>query len=122
MRLANLNVACLTIFLGANSILDAQDKKLRFDAIGDPLPAQALHRFGTSRFCTQTEVSSLAMSSDGKLLAAADRVGRVYLWEADTGKQRFVTEPGAGKRVVISPDGQWLAMGEEGAFEIRNLR
>jgi WD40 repeat protein len=100
----------------------AQDtKKPRVDALGDPLPAQALHRFGTSRFCTQTEVTSLAMSHDGKLLAAADREGRVYLWDADTGKQRFITSAGSGKRVVISPDGRWLAFGEEGMFEVRNL-
>jgi len=99
-----------------------QSAKLRVDAIGDPLPAQALHRFGTSRFCTQTEVASLAMSHDGKLLAAADREGRVYLWDAATGKQRFVTTANSGKRIVFSPDGHWLALGEEGSFEVRDLR
>jgi WD40 repeat protein len=98
-----------------------ETKKLRVDALGDPLPAQALHRFGTARFCTQTEVTSLAMSHDGKLLAAADREGRVYLWDADTGKRRFITGANTGKRVVISPNGRWLALGEEGMFEVRNL-
>jgi len=97
-------------------------KSTRFDAAGDPLPAQALHRFGTSRFCTQTEVVSLALSHEGKLLAAADREGRVYLWDADTGKERFITGPDSGKRVVISPDGQWLALGEDAPFEVRNLK
>ena len=42
--------------------------------------------------------------------------------DADTGKQHFVTASGAGKRVAISPDGQWLALGEDGPFEVRNLR
>src|SRR5689334_11147818 len=100
----------------------AGDKKPRLDAIGDPLPAQALHRFGTSRYCTQTEVVSLALSHDGKLLAAADREGRVYLWDAETGKERFVTGTDSGKRVVISPNGQWLALGEDAPFEVRNLK
>jgi WD40 repeat protein len=99
-----------------------ESKKPRLDAVGDPLPAQALHRFGTSRFCTQTEVSSLALSHDGKLLAAADREGRVYLWDADTGKERFITGADSGKRVVLSPDGQWIALGQEAPFEVRNLK
>jgi WD40 repeat protein len=103
-------------------VVPAQPAKPRLDAAGDPLPAQALHRFGTARFCTYTEVVSLALSHDAKLLAAADRDGRVYLWDADTGKTRFITQANMGKRVVFSPDGNWLALGEEGAFEVRNLR
>ena len=62
------------------------------------------------------------MSQDGKLLAAADRDGRVYLWDADTGKRRLMTAAGYGKRLAISPDGQWLASGEDGAFALRDLR
>lgn len=92
------------------------------DAFGDPLPAQALHRFGTARLCTQGEVNSLAFSADGTLLAAADRHGCVYLWETSTGKTRIATEPGVGKRVALSHDGHWLAYGDDGPFEVRNLR
>src|SRR5688572_26374748 len=110
----------LGIVVSLTSIGIAQTKqKPRFDAVGDALPPQALHRFGTSRYCTQTEVVSLTLSHDGKLLAAADREGRVYLWDAETGKERFVTAPDTGKRVVISPDGQWLALGEDAPFEVR---
>ncbi len=98
----------------------AQPKHL--DAFGDPLPAQALHRFGTARLCTQGEVMSLAFCADGSLLAAADRHGCVYAWETATGKIRLATEPGVGKRVAISADGHWLAYGDDGPFEIRNLR
>ncbi len=112
---------CIELFFANNSVAQ-QTKKPRLDAAGDPLPAQALHRFGTSRFCTQTEVFSLVLSHDGKLLAAADRDGRAYLWDADTGKQRLRTSAGSGKRVAISPDGQWLALGEDAPFEVRNLR
>ena len=115
--------ATLLIVLSLATNSRAQEPKTpRLDAAGDPLPAQALHRFGTARFCTQTEVASLALSQDAKLLAAADRAGRVYLWDADTGKQRFVTPVNSGKRVAISPDGQWLAVGEDGPFGVRNLK
>jgi WD40 repeat protein len=112
---------CIEFFF-ANTSVAQPTKKPRLDTAGDPLPAQALHRFGTSRFCTQTEVFSLVLSHDGKLLAAADRDGRAYLWDADTGKQRLLTSAGSGKRVAISPDGQWLALGEDAPFEVRNLR
>src|ERR1051325_3343246 len=101
----------LSILLLIGSV-PAQEAK-RFDAAGDPLPAQALHRFGSSRLCTRTEVTSLAMSQDSKHLAAADRDGRVYLWDLASGKQRFVTSPNSGKRVAISPDNQWLAFGQD---------
>jgi WD40 repeat protein len=121
-RATIVGVILFSEFFFANSSVAQQAKKPRLDAAGDPLPAQALHRFGTSRFCTQTEVFSLVLSQDGKLLAAADRDARVYLWDADTGKERLITSAGSGKRVAISPDGQWLALGEDAPFEVRNLR
>lgn len=116
MRKAILAIAILTTHAAAQ-----EPKTKRLDAAGDPLPAQALHRFGTSRFCTQAEVISLVVSHDGKLVAAADREGRVYLWDGDTGKERLLTGPDTGKRVVLSPDGQWFALGEDAPFEVRNL-
>jgi WD40 repeat protein len=119
MKLASLVGVFLLV---VNTSFAQAPKKQRLDAAGDPLPAQALHRFGTSRFCTQAEVVSLVLSQDAKLLAAADREGRVYLWDADTGKQRLLTSPNSGKRVAISPDGQWFALGEDAPFEVRNLR
>src|SRR6516162_1418783 len=112
---------CIVSFFAGVCVAQPTKKSL-LDTAGDPLPAQALHRFGTSRFCTQSEVFSLVLSHDGKLLAAADRDGRVYLWDADTGKQRLLTSAGSGKRVAISPDAQWLALGEDAPFEVRNLR
>src|SRR5271169_5744855 len=117
MRL--ISALCIAALLFATLALNApaQDaKKPRLDAAGDPLPAQALHRFGTARLCTQSEVASLFMSRDGKLLAAADREGRVYLWETATGKERLRTSPDSGKRVALSPDGNGLALGDDAPF------
>src|SRR5688572_22365417 len=100
MRLARLlGIIAVSSLLIASA--STQTKKPRVDVHGDSLPAQALHRFGTSRLCAQTELTSLVMAQDGKLLAAADREGRVYLWEIPTGKQRFVTAINSGKRVAI---------------------
>src|ERR1700690_3791317 len=113
-----MRYACILILVIA-APLGAQPH--RVDAVGDPLPSQALHRFGTARFCTQAEVLSLVLSQDGKLLAAADREGRVYLWDAATGKQLLRTRTDSGKRVALSPDGQWLASGEEYPFELRKI-
>ena len=74
-----------------------------------------------ARLTTQSEVQSLAMSNDGKLLAAADREGRVYIWETAAGKERLRSAPDTGKRVALSPDGNWLALGDDVPFELRNL-
>ena len=123
MHWARILLANVIIITSTAGTVPAQaPKNFRLDAVGDPLPAQALHRFGTSRFCTQSEVVSLSLAHDGKLLAAVDREGCAYLWETDGGKLRFVTGPDSGKRVVISPDGRWLALGEDAPFEVRNLK
>ena len=111
----------LIAILFASAPLLAQDKKPRLDAVGDALPPQALHRFGTARYCTQAEIVSLVLSQDGTLLAAADREGRAYLWNTVTGKQLLRTSPGSAKRVALSPDGEWLALGEEFPFDLRKI-
>src|SRR4051812_32633338 len=83
-------LACLL----CQPLLVAETPKVRIDALGDALPVQATHRFGTARFCTQVEVTSLVMSADGKFLAAADREGRGYVWDASSGKERLRTNAG----------------------------
>lgn len=118
----SISIVSIVILVVATHALAQDARKPRLDAAGDPLPAQALHRFGTARLTTQSEVQSLTMSKDGKLLAAADREGRVYLWETATGKERLRTGPDTGKRVALSLDGAWLALGEDTPFELRNLK
>jgi WD40 repeat protein len=53
----------------------------RLDALGDPLPAGAVARIGTSRFRPGTGISFLAWSGDGKSLLSIGN-SEVYLWEA----------------------------------------
>jgi WD40 repeat protein len=55
------------------------------DVYGDPLPAGAIARIGTARFCHDNFVFAIAFSPDGKTLAAAGHEG-IRLWDAVSGK------------------------------------
>jgi WD40 repeat protein len=73
------------------------------------LPKDALVRLGSIRFRVEGYVLCVASSPDGKLIAAGDSEGLVYLWEAATGKilHRLAARAGV-LRVVFSPDGRRL--------------
>jgi WD40 repeat protein len=122
------------------------------DALGDPLPPEAVGRLGTARlqhagsvsslafldnktlvssggdrriscwdvatgklradlFANETEVSQVALSADGKTLAAAfGNPTKFRILDAATGKERFAWKAPAGAfRIVLSPDGKLLA-------------
>ncbi len=94
------------------------------DRHGDPLPAGAIQRFGTSRFWAERYFMTAAISPDGKLIVSGHDKGSLRLWDAATGKQLRVLE---GKRVyanggdallaaVFSPDGKLLATRSGGAI------
>src|SRR5262249_32300755 len=58
------------------------------DLHGDPLPARAVVRLGTTRFRHGAGVAALAYSPDGKRLATADWNNLlVRLWDAATGRE-----------------------------------
>jgi WD40 repeat protein len=57
----------------------------RTDLYGDPLPAGALARMGTVRFCYSA--TSIAYSPDGKVLAAGGADNHIRLYDAATGKE-----------------------------------
>jgi WD40 repeat protein len=65
-----------------------------------------------------TPTTALALSLDGKLLAAAAFDGKVQLWDPHTGEVRspaWVAEDGAVMSMSFSPDGSVLATaGSEG--------
>ncbi len=59
-------------------------------------------------------VNSVAISSDGRTLAAGDTNGNAYLWDAGTGRQLAVLRGGGGAKVfavAFSPDGTMVATG-----------
>jgi WD40 repeat protein len=79
------------------------------DALGDPLPADAAFRLGSTRLRHPVRVQTLAFAPDGKSLASADEAGRVRVWDAESGKLRFELPAGTGTFVAFAPDGKSLA-------------
>jgi RNA polymerase sigma factor (sigma-70 family) len=78
----------------------------RVDAHGDPLPAGARVRLGTTRFSRGSNPGNLGCSADGKLLASGGDSAR--LLDARTGRV-LRPLPGGGS-VALSPDGKLVAV------------
>jgi RNA polymerase sigma factor (sigma-70 family) len=85
----------------------------RTDALGDPLPPDALMRLGTIRFRQGGRVNSVALSHDGHRIASAGWDDTVRVWEAATGKELRVLGPHdrAAVSVAFAPDGKHIATG-----------
>jgi RNA polymerase sigma factor (sigma-70 family) len=89
--------------------------KTKLDALRDPLPAGAVARLGTLRWRHEGEAEYLAISPDGKIVAATSQRTIIALWDAATGKvlRRFRPSQSRGARDVgplaFSPDGKVLA-------------
>jgi RNA polymerase sigma factor (sigma-70 family) len=79
------------------------------DAWGDPLPAGARLRLGTTRFRPGSQVFSLALSADGKTIVSAG-LEKLTWWETATGKELhpWGENAGEGTWVALSPDGKCL--------------
>jgi len=90
----------------------------RKDALGDDLPPGAVARLGTARLRHIVDITDVAWSADGKVLASAGTDGAIKLWRADSGmylKTLKHPEPGrAGlpygdTRIALRGDGKVLA-------------
>jgi metallo-beta-lactamase class B len=104
------------------------------DVYGDPLPAGAVQRLGTTRY--RHNSTAIAYSPDGKFLASGGRDNTIRLFEAETGKEvrRLIgharrtynpptdlrtaidalvnaTGEGGVNSVAFSPDGKLVASG-----------
>jgi len=83
----------------------------RTDAQGDPLPAGALARLGTTRFRDGNNVTLVALAPDGKTLAVGGNLG-VRILELATGKElRALKTTGFANFAhgTYSPDGKVFA-------------
>jgi WD40 repeat protein len=105
-----LYLACASGFLATP--LGAQESKAR-DLLGDPLPAGALARMGTSRLRSDTTVSCVAFAVDGKSLVAAGYSNRLTWWDLASGQElRKVTlaTVSSVNAMQFSRDGKVLAL------------
>jgi WD40 repeat protein len=99
-------------------------KRTRTDSHGDPLPDDAVARFGTGRFRAKETNFDAVVSPDGKLLAVLTR-GVMVLLDAATGKEvkpvRGVEDYRYTTSVLFSPDSRLMADIGHGDIEIRDL-
>jgi hypothetical protein len=113
-----------TIIHGALGQLLDQAKPVGADLLGDPLPAGALARLGTTKFRPGGLVTKVTYSQDGKRLFSA--AGNVIAWDAATGRELH-RSPGFLKDdypltiPAISPDRKTLAVATGQGIELRDV-
>ncbi len=84
----------------------------RVDAQGDPLPAGALLRLGSSRLRHPSSIiASLGFSPDGKVLISAGS-DAVRLWDVATGKASLPLPTEGQTCALLLPDGRTFAVGD----------
>jgi len=111
---------CCWLFAQDERKPPSEEKLVRLDANGDPLPAGALARLGTVRLRHSSTVSAVAFSPDGKHLASVgwdwggEQEKPINLWEVSTGKRIFGMKLDDNvwvHCVTFSPDGKVLVTG-----------
>lgn len=76
-----------------------------------PLPSGALQRFGSTQFRHGNPIQALALSPDGRILAAGGGNDPVRLWDSSTGQELRRLKDTWVQALAFSPDGKLLATG-----------
>jgi WD40 repeat protein len=108
----------MSIFI---AVLLAQASPVRTDAAGDPLPADAVARFGTTRLQHGGSVGSLAFSPDGRLLASASHDQSVSVWDAATGQRKLRLPLESAHCVVFASNGDLITATRIGMVQVWHL-
>jgi WD40 repeat protein len=105
-RLLSLAVVAVTAMP-----LAAQDST-RKDLAGDPLPEGALARMGSIRLRSETSISAISFSPDGKSLVTAGYSSKITFWDIATGRPaRTISVAGNSVNgLEFSRDGKVLAV------------
>jgi hypothetical protein len=103
-----LAIAAALLQRGIQPVVRAQEavQVVRTDLLGDPLPAGAVARIGTSRlwFGRSLSTGALAYTPDGKFLLASGTGDAIQVWDVATGTLKRRMEPaGSGVRNFVFP-------------------
>src|SRR5262245_25009456 len=107
----------LVLFLAAGPLFAAAPPSPRFDALGDPLPARAIARLGTSRFRLEVARQTVALAPDGRSFAVLgpDRE-QVLLIDTFSGRVLHRLVAAAGEGIAFLADGKELVCTEAGTL------
>lgn len=109
MRSAPLSVVAIIALIGPATAAEPGG----VDSVGDPLPAGAIARFGTTRLWSPSPVNRLEFSSDGKYFLGMQQEGSaVWVWLTATGKLVGMSEQVA-MNATFAPDGKVVLVGVE---------
>ena len=108
-------IAVVCMLLTGNCLLNGQQEVRRpnTDFYGDPLPAGALARLGTTRFRRAGDWGKgLALTPDGAMLIAASDSHALFCWDTTTGRliREIKVEPMNIRGFALAPDGRQIAV------------
>src|SRR5262245_61447203 len=108
MRLPSFGLAALALLPFLPPAVAAEP---RTDRYGDPLPADAVARLGTTRLHHANYVWSVAFAPDGMTVASAGLDDVIHVWDTATGKERvqFAGHADSVRSVAFAPDGKLVA-------------
>jgi WD40 repeat protein len=98
----------------------AADARQHVDDDGDPIPAGALLRIGTTRFRPGGNVTALAFRAGGKELVSVNNTTGIQVWDPDGGRLlRQYGRPDRASTGAVSADGSVAVVMEYKQFVIR---
>lgn len=110
----------LAITLTGPTAATVEGQPPRCDAYGDPLPAGAVARLGTTRFRIPDGVREIAAGPDTHVWAAVSNGGNGYFFDPATGRElrRFTGKSMSADQLAFSPDGRALALAGYGGVRV----